>query len=303
MKKRLLGLTLALSLSWSGSAMAAQNTYNWIDGGKKVEMKNIVSIDLDPSLVMLNAEDTIKLSKEAHDIPSGREIGSVYPKDDTQNWEVIFEYNETGHIKDDEKKKIDANAILKSYKKGTEEANKDKQPGDRIYVTGWDVEPFYDEKTHNLSWSLKLEDEKKQPFLNYNVRLLTRQGTVSVILVSDPEHLEADRKVLNEKILPKLEVKAGQKYEEFDASKDKTAEYGLSALILGGAGLVAAKKVGLLATIALFGKKFFVLILAALGGIGALVKRLFRRKQQESETQQPSAVQPPSDQQGETPAQ
>lgn len=53
MKKRLLGITLALCLSWSGSAWAAQNAYNWIEGGQKIDMKNIVSIDLDPSLVLL----------------------------------------------------------------------------------------------------------------------------------------------------------------------------------------------------------------------------------------------------------
>ena len=281
MKKRLLGMTLALTLVWSTAVSAAESKYNWIDGGKKVDLKQIAAIDLDPSFVFLDAANTMKMSKDNHDNPSGKELGSIYPKDEKQNWAVIFEYEESGHIKDDEKQKIDAKAILKSYKQGTEEANKDKQPGERLYVTGWDVEPFYDEKTHNLTWSMLAEDDNKEQLLNYNVRLLTRKGYISAILVSDPEHREADKKVLTEQILKKLEVKAGERYEDFDASKDKVAEYGLSALILGGAGLAVAKKVGLLATIALFGKKFFIVIIAAFGAVIGLIKKLFGRKKKE----------------------
>ncbi|MNY81557.1 hypothetical protein D3C86_2231690 [compost metagenome] len=45
------------------------------------------------------------------------------------------------------------------------------------------------------------------------------------------------------------------------------SEYGLSALILGRAGLAVAKKVGILAVIILFLKKFAVLIVIALGAV------------------------------------
>ncbi|WP_028549732.1 DUF2167 domain-containing protein [Paenibacillus sp. UNC451MF] len=281
MKKRLLGMTLALTLICSTAVSAAESKFNWIEGGKKVDLKQIATLDLDPSFVFLDAANTMKMSKESHETPSGKEIGSVYPTDEKQNWAVIFEYDNSGHIKDDEKQKIDAKAILKSYKKGTEEANKEKEPGQRLYVTGWDVEPFYDEKSHNLTWSMLAEDDNKEQLLNYNVRLLTREGYISAILVSDPEHREADKKVLTEKILPKLEMQAGKRYEDFDASKDKVSEYGLSALILGGAGLAVAKKVGLLATIALLGKKFGIVIIAAFGVLIGFIRKLFGRKKAE----------------------
>lgn len=53
-------------------------------------------------------------------------------------------------------------------------------------------------------------------------------------------------------ILPKLTVKSGERYEDFNASTDKISEYGLTGLILGGAGLAVAKKVGLLALLIAF---------------------------------------------------
>lgn len=114
------------------------------------------------------------------------------------------------------------------------------------------MEPFYNEATHNLTWSMLAEDGNKEKLINYNVRLLTRQGYISAILVSDPAHLDADKKFLNENILPKLTVKSGERYEDFNASTDKISEYGLTGLILGGAGLAVAKKVGLLALLIAF---------------------------------------------------
>ncbi|MEW9698221.1 DUF2167 domain-containing protein [Paenibacillus sp. SI8] len=271
-----IGLTLILL---GGSTVSAAQDYNWIEGGKKVDLKQVATVDLDPSLLFLNAEDTMKMSRDNNEKPRGNELGSIFPKDENEYWTVIFRYEETGYIKDAEKEKIDAKAILKSYKEGTEKANKERPEGARVHVTGWDVEPFYDKNTHNLTWSMLAEGDNKEQLVNYNVRLLTRKGYISAILISDPKSREADKKKLTELILPKLAVKAGEKYEDFNASTDKISEYGLAGLILGGAGLVVAKKVGLIATILLFGKKFFLLVLVALGAVGTFIKKLFRRKE------------------------
>ena len=186
---------------------------------------------------------------------------------------VFFDYEEIGHIKDAEKEKIDAKALLKSYKDGAEEDNKDREPGERFYVTGWDIEPHYDEETHRLTWSILLEDENDATFLNYNTLLLTREGNISVVLVTDPENREADKKLLNEQIMSKLEVTAGNRYEDFDKSTDKVSEHGLNALILGGAGLAVAKKAGLLAVILVFLKKFGVIIIAGLAALWGFLRK------------------------------
>lgn len=280
-------MALSLVLSGAGNAWASSNEQlKWIEGGRKVDLGSVAEVELDPSLLFLDAANTAKVSEMNHEKPSGKEIGSIFPKDENQNWEVVFEYDELGHIKDDEKEDIDAGAILDSYKEGTEESNKEKAESDRLYVTGWDVEPFYSEATHNLTWSMLAEDGNKEKLINYNVRLLTRQGYISAILVSDPSHLDADKKFLNEKILPKLTVKSGERYEDFDASTDKISEYGLTGLILGGAGLAVAKKAGLWLLLAGVFKKFGILVFAAgtgiLGIVGKFFAKIFRRKKSDS---------------------
>lgn len=282
--KRLLGMLAVFCLTLSATA-SAESEYNWIEGGVSVDLGTVASIELDPEFIFLDAEDTKQMSLDYGDPVSGFEVGSIFPMDDNQTWAVFFDYEETGHIKDDEKEKINAKALLKSYKDGAEEVNKERQPGDRYYVTGWDIEPFYDEKTNNLTWSLLLEDENKETFLNYNTRILTREGNISVILVTDPNNREIDKQILDEKILSMLNVKDGNKYSDFDKSTDKEAGFGLSTLILGGAGLAVAKKAGLLAVILAFGKKFGILIIA---GVAAIWSFLRKKKKNTSDPVEPA---------------
>lgn len=262
------------------TTVSAENYYDWIEGGVTVDLGDLASLDLDPDFLFLDGENTQMMAAEYGDPVSGLEIGTIFSIDENQTWAVYFDYEESGHIKDAEKEKIDAKALLKSFQKGTEEANEERQPGDRFYVTGWDIEPFYDEDTHNLTWSLLLEDENEETFLNYNTRILTREGNISVVLVTDPENREADKKMLSEQILSKLEINNGKKYEDFDKSTDKVADYGLSALILGGAGLAAAKKVGLLATIVVLLKKFGVFIVVGIGALWGIIRK--KKKNQNS---------------------
>ncbi|WP_269866066.1 DUF2167 domain-containing protein [Paenibacillus caseinilyticus] len=275
----IVAVALFCMLGTTGSIWASEEkTYPWVEGPKKVDLGKVSQVELDAPFVFLDGESTKRMLTDSKEHPSGREIGSIFPKDPDQQWSVFFEYEETGHVEDDEKAKLDSDDILKSYKEGTEESNKERAAEERIHVTGWDIQPFYDEKTHNLTWSMLAETEAKEPLLNYNVRLLTREGVISVILVSDPAHREADRKVLTEAILPKISMKQGERYEDFDPAKDKVAEYGLTALVLGGAGLAVAKKVGLLAMILLFAKKFGVILLVVLGGAWKYLRGFFGRK-------------------------
>jgi uncharacterized membrane-anchored protein len=98
-------------------------------------------------------------------------------------------------------------------------------------------------------------------------------------LITNPASLAED-KVHATTLLEATEFKAGSKYADHQ-SGDKTAEYGLAGLVAGGAGLGAAVKLGLFAklgkillAVALAGKK---LIVIAVVGAGALLKRLFSR--------------------------
>ncbi|MEY9977608.1 DUF2167 domain-containing protein [Lysinibacillus sp. RC79] len=278
----------------------AEEELNWVEGGQKVDVgTNLAELQLGSDFIFLDAENTKKYITQSGMEPNGEEIGVVFPKDEKQNWAVYFEYTESGHIKDDEKKDIDADALLESYKKGTEEMNKDLSPENQLFVDKWDIAPFYDNALHSLSWSLLAHDNQNNGVINYNVRLLSREGYISAILVSAPANLQADHMVFNNKILKQFNLKQGQRYEDFDKKTDKVAEFGLTGLILGGAGLAVAKKAGILAVLIPLLKKFGIVLVLAVGAIWGFIRKKLGLKKEQSE--QPAQSEQPE--QSEQPAQ
>ncbi|MBB6633051.1 DUF2167 domain-containing protein [Cohnella thailandensis] len=134
-------------------------------------------------------------------------------------------------------------------------------------MDGWETAPHYDEGLHSLTWSLIAHDIYQNQIINYNIRLLTREGYISAILVCDPDRLASSRARMESDVLGGLAIKEGSRYEDFDASTDKKSNMGLAALVVGGAGLAVAKKAGLLAVILIALKKFGIVIVAAAAGL------------------------------------
>jgi uncharacterized membrane-anchored protein len=184
------------------------------------------------------------------------------------DWFAVFSFDPVGYVKDDEK--IDADALLDSLKKGDAAGNEERKRFgmEPIYTDGWHVPPHYDAATKRLEWGMRLRDGKGGVHVNYTSRLLGRTGVMSAVLVSSPQTLAEDMKAFNG-ALGGYEFSAGEKYAEFK-SGDRIAEYGLGALVLGGAAAAAAKAGWLK-----FLGKFWVLIVAAFAAAWGFVKRLF----------------------------
>jgi uncharacterized membrane-anchored protein len=190
------------------------------------------------------------------------------------NWFAVFAFNPAGHVKDDEA--IDADALLKSLKRSDQPENEErKRLGmEALYTDGWQVPPHYDTDTKRLEWGTRLRTERGELIVNYSSRLLGRSGVMSAILVSDPQNLAADSQEFKG-ALRDFSYVAGERYSEFKPG-DKVAQYGLAALIVGGAAAVATKK-GFWAVLAGFLGAFWKLVVgagvAALAGLGSLLKR------------------------------
>ena len=188
------------------------------------------------------------------------------------DWFAVFSFDPVGYVKDDEK--IDADALLETLKKNDGPGNEErKRLGmEAIYTDGWHVPPHYDANTKRLEWGMRLRDERGRININYTSRLLGRSGVMSAVLVSSPQSLDADMKAFNG-ALAGYDFVAGEKYAEFK-SGDRIAEYGLGALVLGGAAAAAAKAGWLK-----FLGKFWIYIVGALAAGWGFVKRLFKRKE------------------------
>jgi uncharacterized membrane-anchored protein len=253
-------------------------------GPAKVSVGTIAELQLPESAVFFDKDDTRKLLERMGNITDGTELGLIWPKAEGEDWFIVFEYDDTGYIKDAAKEKIDADDLLKSIQEGTEQANEErkKRGMHALHVTGWAEPPHYDPKTQNLTWATLNETDEGHKGMNYNVRLLGRTGVMRVTLVDAPEKL-ASSKPAAEKILAAFGFRQGSRYSEW-RDGDKVAQYGLTALVAGGAGAAAAK-FGLFAVLGkLFAKmgKAIVLVIAAVGAAIAKAWKsfvgLFRRR-------------------------
>jgi uncharacterized membrane-anchored protein len=216
-------------------------------------------------------------------------VGLVVGTQQNDQWIVVIRYIKEGYIKDDDAKNWNADDLLKNLKDGVEESNKDRvaRGFPEMQVIGWVQPPNYEAATHRLVWSLLAKDKGEPDNLaksiNYNTYALGRDGYFSLNLLSNSERIAGDKAVAHG-LLGDLAYNAGKRYEDFSASTDRIAEYGLMALVGG----VAAKKLGLFAVAAAFVLKFAKIILIGLGVFGAGVLNFFRRKPRSDATDGPA---------------
>jgi uncharacterized membrane-anchored protein len=199
-----------------------------------------------------------------------------------EDWAVAFEFRDIGYVKDEDKDKLDPDKLLASIKRGTEEANKTRVAAGHspIQVVGWDLPPRYDATTHNLEWAIRGMVDG-QPLLNYNTRLLGRKGVMEVVLIVDPNQLQATLPKFRQ-LLDGYSYQTGQSYAEYRPG-DKVAKYGLAALVVGGAA-VGAAKLGLLTWLLVFLKKGWKLVVIGFAAVASFFKKLFSRKKNKPES-------------------
>jgi uncharacterized membrane-anchored protein len=267
------GLQLALLPVQAGDTNKEQGRFsgsNWTKGPAKASLKDIAEVQVPEGYVLADAKSAKKMLEAMGNPTSGTELGFLAPT--SMVWFVVFRFNDTGYVKDDEKDKLDAEAMLDSIKRGTESANERRKAmgAAPLTVVGWEQPPKYNSETHNLEWAIRGESEGQQ-VINYNTRLLGRKGVMEVKLVIAPDRLEATIPDY-QSILQGYSFKQGQTYAEY-RSGDKIAKYGLAALVTGGAAVVAVKT-GLFAYLLLFAKKAWKLVVVGVAAVASFFKRL-----------------------------
>ena len=197
---------------------------------------------------------------------------------------IIFSYDDSGHVKDDEKNDINADELLALRREGLAESNKvRKERGiHELAILGWAMPPRFNDTTKTLEWAVRIPslDGTGGESVNYETRLLGRTGSMKVQLVCDPTEFQP---LLAEfqKVMGGFSYVEGQRYAEFRQG-DRIAEYGLTALVAG-TGAFAAAKMGLFGKLGLvfakLGKAAILLVVGALAGLKKLFGKLFGSRQ------------------------
>ena len=200
-------------------------------------------------------------------------------------WSAVVTYEDTGYVPDKNAKSEDYDKVEQQILDSEPDVNaeRQKQGYATMHLVGWAQPPSYDPAQHSLIWArdIKFSDAPVDT-LNYDVRLLGRKGVLSLNMLSTMNDLSEVRGAASD-FGKAASFNPGATYADYDASVDKTAEFGLAGLVAAGAGIVIAKKLGFLAIALGFGKY----ILGALAVAGATMRRwiagLFGRRPKEDQ--------------------
>jgi uncharacterized membrane-anchored protein len=240
----------------------------------------IATLDLPADFRYLSPADTSRVLQAWGNPPDAQTLGMIVPAGVSplahESWGVVVTYDKDGHVKDDDADGIDYAKLLKTMQDNLAESNPErkKQGYPAMTLVGWAETPHYDKASHKLYWAKELQsDDSAQHGLNYNIRVLGREGVLVLNAVAGLDQL-GQIKTEMQKVTTATNFTAGNQYGDFNGSTDKVAEYGIAALVAGG----IAAKLGLFAK--LFGlllafKKIVVIGVAA---AGSWLYKFFKRK-------------------------
>lgn len=248
---------------------------NWVKGPSTAQLAGNSRLVIPEGFVFLDVANTDKFLELNQNIPGGNDV-MIAPE--SLQWAAYLSFSDEGYVKDDEK--IDADALLKTMKEGTEESNQERRRRGwrELHVVSWAIPPAYNSTNKRLEWATVLQSDGGRN-VNFSTKVLGRSGHTSVILVSSEEDLAAARPQL-EQVLAGYSFNEGSRYADW-VPGDKVAEYGLAALVLGGAAAIATKK-GFWGVLATFFAAAWKFIAAGVVALAAGVRKFFGRKADDS---------------------
>lgn len=270
----LLAATSAMAQNASPEAKAYTQKLDALPWGiaPAAAITNRASLPLGPQVRALDASGTNALLKLTGNLPED-ESYTVAAKNG--GWFAIYSFEDVGYVKDDEK--IDAVALLKTLKENQEAANSERirQGFGALTVIGWAVPPHYDPVSHNLEYGETLGSADGEN-INYHMRMLGRHGVMDATLITTPQYLNQDLSEFRA-ANKNFAFKADEGYAAYKEG-DKVSEYGLAALITGGAAAAVIKGgllKGLLAGLAAFWKLIAVGVVAFFAAFKRFFSKLF----------------------------
>jgi uncharacterized membrane-anchored protein len=269
---RVSAASIAIAVGFVGSPSVAQEPQavqlNWQIGPMTAPIgDDLAEVDIGEDTIFLDAEGTRRLMELTQNPLSGREVATLSSSSEDDAWFLVLEFDAVGYVADEEKDALDADAMLESIRAGTEAANEARRERgwSTMSIVGWHEPPHYDERTNHMSWAIMGESNGHHT-INRIVKLLGRHGVMTATLVASPDELVAATPAADA-LLANYRFRPGNTYAEFVPSTDKLAQYGLTALVVGGAGAALVKS-GLLA-------RLWKPIVLGLAALGAGLKRVF----------------------------
>lgn len=267
-----------------------EDSLRWKTGSINLH-NNLATLVVPKGFRYINHEDAVKVLSAWGNEEIGDTLGMLFPENvsvfDQNSWAVVIEYEDSGYVSDADAKSINYDELLVQMQKGIAEENKERKKHDiqQIELIGWAKPPRYDASTKKMFWAKELHFEGMDTHsLNYNIRMLGREGILILTIVSEMSQLKSIEPSMPA-IISSTNFNAGNTYGDYKEGTDRKSDYGLAELVVGGAVLGAAAKTGLLKGLlaGIFAMKKFIIVgfVALLG----FVRKYWGRKEKKIESE------------------
>ncbi|MBR5717030.1 MAG: DUF2167 domain-containing protein [Bacteroidales bacterium] len=203
-------------------------------------------------------------------------LGVLVPSENEYFYQIdvayVISYDNCGYIRDNDAKSVDYDELLERMKEDFKDNNKSLPEANRCELIGWAVPPHYDSVNHALVWARTLAFQHGET-VNYDIRILGKDGYVSVNAVVDPEFVD-EVSITESSMVKSIHFDKGYAYADFDEKRDKISDWTIGGLV---AGSILAKT-GLLAKIGVLLLKFWKIIAVGVVAIAAGISKIFSSK-------------------------
>ena len=222
-----------------GAAVEPAPSFHPVAGPRRVELGHDLVMELPADYLYLDPPQAKQLMERNGNLWNDNLLGVVVKQD--ADWLITIRYTEEGYVKDDEAAKLKADDLLKQDPRrngrGQRRARQARiQAAARGRVVGA-AALRSSGPPHGLGDAAAPRGAADES-VNFNTRVLGRKGFVAINLIDAVDAIEASKPAAAA-ILAATTYTPGARYEDFNGKTDKVAEYGLTALVLGGAGLAA----------------------------------------------------------------
>lgn len=202
----------------------------------------MATLRLPDGFLYLDPADARRVLEEAWNNPNGGDnLGMVVPADlsplDLDSWGVVIGYVEDGHVSDQDAGHLDPEALLDDMRLVTAAENDTLTAVGfpPVELVGWAETPSYDRTTRKLSWAREISfGDADIPTLNYSLRVLGREGVLTLDAIATLDRLETVRDGMAQ-LGYATDFNPGYGYADYGVGRDLSADYGLAALIVGAA--------------------------------------------------------------------
>ncbi len=166
----------------------------------------------------------------------GMIVGSRFvPAEINNDYSFVISYAPIGFIPTEERAEFDHHELLEGIQDQLQTANEKRleQGFNALQVENWIMVPFFDNYKKALYWATELKvNGSDEPLVNYNLRLLGKNGVLKINAVGTLDQLPNIKQVLPF-ILSQTEFLDGFKYTDHPAPDSANSEWQLQDLIAG----------------------------------------------------------------------